>query len=86
MSAMPSTNPSNNMSMNGYGQGCIDDESPTSHLYNNGCGWKQNYDGLVQVRGTHFTQLINIIRVGKYDIQPHEILIAKPWGMTAKMT
>jgi hypothetical protein len=48
--------------------------------------WKQAYDGLFQVRGTRFTQLINIIRLVKYDIQPHEILVAKPWSMAAKVT
>lgn len=49
-------------------------------------GWNQAYDGIFQVRGNRFTQLINIIRLVKYDVQPHEILIAKPWAMTAKMT
>jgi len=48
--------------------------------------WKQAYDGLFQVRGNRFTQLINIIRLVKYDVQPHEILVAKPWAMTAKVT
>jgi len=48
--------------------------------------WKQAYDGLFQVRGHRFTQLINIIRLVKYDIQPHEILVAKPWSMAAKVT
>ncbi|KAL3916209.1 MAG: hypothetical protein SGILL_005280 [Bacillariaceae sp.] len=48
--------------------------------------WKQAYDGIFQVRGQRFTQLINIIRLTKYDIQPHEILIAKPWSMNAKLT
>lgn len=48
--------------------------------------WKQAYDGIFQVRGHRFTQLINIIRLVKYDIQPHEILVAKPWSMTAKVT
>jgi hypothetical protein len=38
------------------------------------------------VRGHRFTQLINIIRLVKYDVQPHEVLVAKPWGMTAKVT
>jgi len=47
--------------------------------------WKQAYDGLFQVRGHRFTQLINIIRLVKYDIQPHEILVAKPWSMAAKV-
>mmetsp|Transcript_11141 Transcript_11141/g.19634 ORF Transcript_11141/g.19634 Transcript_11141/m.19634 type:complete len:623 (-) Transcript_11141:213-2081(-) len=48
--------------------------------------WKQAYDGIFQVRGKRFTQLINIIRLVKYDVQPHEILVAKPWAMTAKVT
>jgi hypothetical protein len=48
--------------------------------------WKQAYDGIFQVRGHRFTQLINIIRLLKYDIQPHEILVAKPWAMSAKLT
>ncbi len=48
--------------------------------------WKQAYDGIFQARGHRFTQLINIIRLVKYDIQPHEILVAKPWSMPAKMT
>lgn len=48
--------------------------------------WKQAYDGIFQVRGRRFTQLINIIRLVKYDVQPYEILVAKPWGMTAKVT
>jgi hypothetical protein len=48
--------------------------------------WKQDYDGIFQVRGNRFTQLIHILRFGKYDVQPHEIFIAKPWSMTAKVT
>ena len=48
--------------------------------------WRQAYDGIFQVRGQRFTQLINIIRLVKYDIQPFEVLIAKPWSMTAKVT
>ena len=48
--------------------------------------WKQSYDGLFQVRGLRFTQLIHILRLLKYDVQPHEILIAKPRTMTAKVT
>lgn len=47
--------------------------------------WKQAYDGLFQVRGNRFTQLINIIKLVKYDMQPNEILIAKPWSMAAKV-
>jgi hypothetical protein len=47
--------------------------------------WRLAYDGIFQVRGSRFTQLINILQLGKYDVQPHEILIAKPWSMTAKV-
>ena len=48
--------------------------------------WKQDYDGIFQVRGNRFTQLIHILGLGKYDVQPNELLIAKPWSMTAKVT
>ncbi len=48
--------------------------------------WKLTYDGIFQVRGNRFTQMIHILRMAKYDIQPHEILIAKPLSMTAKVT
>ena len=48
--------------------------------------WKIGYDGIFQVRGNRFTQLIHILRMTKYDVQPNEILIAKPWSMTAKAT
>jgi hypothetical protein len=48
--------------------------------------WKQTYDGIFQVRGHRFTQLINIIRLVKYDVHPNEILVAKPWSMSAKLT
>jgi hypothetical protein len=48
--------------------------------------WKQDYDGIFQVRGNRFTQLIHILGLGKYDVQPHEILIAKPRSMAAKVT
>jgi hypothetical protein len=48
--------------------------------------WRQAYDGIFQVRGQRFTQLINIIRLVKYDIQPFEVLVAKPWSMPAKLT
>lgn len=47
--------------------------------------WKTAYDGIFQMRGNRFTQLIHILRMAKYDIQPHEILVAKPWSMTAKV-
>ena len=48
--------------------------------------WKQDYDGLFQMRGNKFSQLIHILRLEKYDVQPREIWIAKPWSMTAKVT
>lgn len=47
--------------------------------------WKTTYDGIFQVRGNRFTQLIHILGLGKYAVQPHEILIAKPWSMAAKV-
>lgn len=48
--------------------------------------WTQKYDGIFQIRGSRFTNLINIIKLVKYDIKPHEILVAKPLAMTAKVT
>jgi hypothetical protein len=48
--------------------------------------WKLSYDGIFQIRGNRFTQMIHILKMAKYDIQPNEILIAKPWSMTAKVT
>lgn len=48
--------------------------------------WKQDYDGIFQVRGNRFTQLIHILKVQKYDAQVNELFIAKPWSMTAKVT
>jgi hypothetical protein len=48
--------------------------------------WKHAYDGVFQMRGNKFTQLINILSLEKYDAQPHEVWIAKPWSMTAKLT
>lgn len=48
--------------------------------------WKLAYDGIFQIRGNRFTQMIHILKMAKYDIQPNEILIAKPWSMTAKVT
>ena len=47
--------------------------------------WKQAYDGLFQIRGSKFTQLINILSVAKYDIQPYEIWVAKPWSVPSKV-
>jgi hypothetical protein len=48
--------------------------------------WKHAYDGVFQMRGNKFTQLINILCLEKYDAQPYEVWIAKPWSMTAKLT
>ena len=48
--------------------------------------WKLAYDGIFQVRGNRFTQLIHILRLAKYDIQPNEVLIAKPWSVPARVT
>ena len=48
--------------------------------------WKLDYDGIFQMRGNRFTQLINILSLEKYDAQPYELWIAKPWSMTAKVT
>ena len=48
--------------------------------------WRQDYDGLFQVRGENFTQLIHILNVSKYDVQPYELWIGKPWSMSAKST
>lgn len=48
--------------------------------------WKQDYDGLFQVRNNHFAQLINVLSAGHYDVVPHEVWVAKPWSMSAKVT
>lgn len=48
--------------------------------------WRQDYDGLFQVRNNHFDQLIHILHVNKYDVINHEMLVAKPWAMSAKAT
>lgn len=48
--------------------------------------WKPSCDGIFQKRGTTFTQLINILKLRKYDIQPNEILIGKPMYMTSRQT
>jgi hypothetical protein len=48
--------------------------------------WKTAYDGVFQMRGNKFSQLIHILKLEKYDVRPHEIWIAKPWSMTSKMT
>lgn len=48
--------------------------------------WKIGYDGIFQLRGNRFTQMIHILKMAKYDVQPNEILIAKPWSITAQVT
>uniref|UniRef100_A0A7S3LCW2 Uncharacterized protein n=1 Tax=Amphora coffeiformis TaxID=265554 RepID=A0A7S3LCW2_9STRA len=48
--------------------------------------WRQDYDGLFQVRNQTFNQLIHILNVEKYGVQPLEVWIAKPWAMSAKAT
>jgi hypothetical protein len=47
--------------------------------------WMTAYDGIYQVRGNRFTQLIHILQLSKYDIRPNEILIAKPCSMSSKV-
>lgn len=53
---------------------------------NLGDKWRQDYDGLFQVRNQTFNQLIHILDVSKYDVQPFEVWVAKPWAMAAKAT
>lgn len=49
--------------------------------------WKQDYDGLFQVRNNHFSQLINVLQAGKtYHVVAGEVWVAKPWSMSAKQT
>ncbi|CAJ1933790.1 unnamed protein product [Cylindrotheca closterium] len=48
--------------------------------------WKPSCDGIFQKRGVTFTQLINILKLRKYDIQPNEIFIGKPVYMTSRQT
>ena len=48
--------------------------------------WRLDYDGLFQVRNNHFSQLIHILNISKYDVQPYELWVAKPWSMAAKHT
>lgn len=48
--------------------------------------WRQDYDGLFAVRNNHFSQLIHVLQVGKYDVVPGEVWVAKPWSMSAKAT
>jgi len=44
--------------------------------------WNQDYDGLVQLRGKKSSQLIHCLGVSKYDVQPNEVWMAKPWSMS----
>ena len=46
--------------------------------------WRQDYDGLFQLRGSNYCQLLHILDIAKYDVRPREILVAKPWSMAAK--
>ena len=48
--------------------------------------WKQDYDGLFQVRNNHFSQLIHVLPAGKYEIVPGELWVCKPWSMSSKQT
>jgi hypothetical protein len=48
--------------------------------------WKTDYDGLFQYRNHSYSQLIHILDVNRYDAQPYELWIAKPWSMSAKAT
>jgi hypothetical protein len=48
--------------------------------------WRQDYDGIFQVRNNHFSQLIHVLSAAKYDVQPFELWVAKPWSMSAKST
>lgn len=48
--------------------------------------WKTDYDGLFQYRNQSYSQLIHILDVNRYDAQPYELWIAKPWSMSAKAT
>jgi len=46
--------------------------------------WRQDYDGLFQLRGDQFLQLVHIFGIAKYDVRPRELWVAKPWSMAAK--
>ncbi|CAB9504207.1 expressed unknown protein [Seminavis robusta] len=46
--------------------------------------WRQDYDGLFQLRGDKFCQLVHILSIAKYDVRPRELWVAKPWSMAAK--
>lgn len=46
--------------------------------------WKQDYDGLLQIRSGVSSQLIHCLSLQHYDVQPFECWIAKPWSVSAK--
>ena len=46
--------------------------------------WRQDYDGLFQLRGSNYCQLLHVLNISKYDVRPRELLVAKPWSMAAK--
>jgi hypothetical protein len=46
--------------------------------------WKQDYDGLLQIRSGKSSQLIHCLSLQHYDVQPYECWIAKPWSVSAK--
>ncbi len=56
------------------------------HHHGNGNVWKQDYDGLFQVRNNHFSPLIHVLPAGKYDIVPGEVWVCQPWSMTSQQT
>lgn len=60
-------------------------QAVTRNLTDNS-SWRQDYDGLFQVRNNHFSQLIHVLAAGKYDVVPGEVWVAKPWSMSAKAT
>ena len=61
-------------------------QAVTRNLTDSGSSWRQDYDGLFQVRNNHFSQLIHVLPAGKYDVVPAEVWVAKPWAMSAKAT
>ena len=46
--------------------------------------WRQDYDGLFQLRGSTYCQLVHILNIAKYGVRPRELWVAKPWSMAAK--
>jgi hypothetical protein len=56
------------------------------HHHGGGPTWKQDYDGLFQVRNNHFSQLIHVLQAGKYEVVQGEVWVGKPWSMSAKQT